>query len=388
MMRRNGGLGEGANGSRPTDNPPPNPHPQSLRAFLEPGESGPTAPPSPASYAGGEGGVGGGQGTVFPGPPPHSILQHPLNKHPRVAVLLGPTAVGKTGVALTLAGYLGAEIINADSLQVYRDLNIGTAKPSREEQALVCHHLVGVASPREPYDAARYSREGRAVLAQLHRRGVPPLVVGGTGLYLKALFQGLMDDGEPSEEIRVRLRQELAALGLPPLYDRLKGLDPEAASRLHPHDTYRILRALEVMEATGRPLSALQAAHRFQDCPYEVLKLGLTLPREELYRRIEARVEAMLEGGWLEEVRGLLSRYPPDLKPLKALGYRHLMDFLQGRWTWEEALEHLKRDTRRFAKRQFTWFRADPEIKWFEPEQIEEMRACLQEFFRKDLRGF
>jgi tRNA dimethylallyltransferase len=296
--------------------------------------------------------------------------------------------VGKTGAALTLAQSLGAEIVNADSLQVYRELNIGTAKPSREEQALICHHLVGVVSPREPYDAARYSREGRAVLAELHRRGVPPLVVGGTGLYLKALFQGLMDDGEPPGEIRLRLRQELAALGLAHLYDRLKGLDPGAAARVHPHDTYRILRALEVMEATGRPLSALQAAHRFQDCPYQVLKLGLSLPREELYQRIEARVEAMLKAGWLEEVRGLLSRYPPDLKPLKALGYRHLIDFLQGRWTWEETLEHLKRDTRRFAKRQFTWFRADPEIRWFEPEQIEEMRACLQEFFRNDLRGF
>ena len=186
----------------------------------------------------------------------------------------------------------------------------------------------------------------------------------------------------------MRLREEMEAQGLPSLYDRLKGLDPGAAARLHPHDTYRILRALEVMEATGRPLSALQAAHRFQDCPYEVLKLGLTLPREELYRRIEDRVTAMLKAGWLEEVRGLLSRYPPDLKPLKALGYRHLIDFLQGRWTWEEALEHLKRDIRRFAKRQFTWFRADPEIKWFEPEQIEEMRGCLEEFFGKDLRGF
>lgn len=297
-----------------------------------------------------------------------------------MAVLVGPTAVGKTQVALNLARPLKAEIVNADSLQVYRELNIGTAKPSFKERALVPHHLVDVADPPEAYDAARYCRQGRAALAGLHRRGVPPLIVGGTGLYIKALLYGLFDDRSPPGGVRHRLRQELTSLGLSGLYQRLKYLDPAAAGRLNPQDTYRILRALEVMEATGRPLSALQAAHRFQDCPYQILKLGLTLPREELYRRIGQRVDAMLAAGWLEEARGLLSRYPPDLKPLKALGYRHLIAFLQGRWAWEEAITLLKRDTRRYAKRQLTWFRADPEIKWFDPSQIEEMRHCLEGF--------
>jgi tRNA dimethylallyltransferase len=300
---------------------------------------------------------------------------------PRVAALVGATATGKTAVALALAAGLGAEIVNADSLQVYRGLNIGTAKPTWEERARVPHHLIDVADPPEPYDAARYSREGREVLAELHRRGVPPLVVGGTGLYLKALLSGLFAEGTPAAGLRDRLRQEAGVMGLPALYQRLLHLDPVTAARLHPHDTYRIVRALEVMEATGKPLSTLLNAHRFQDSPYEVLKLGLAVPREELYRKIELRVEVMLAAGWLEEVQGLLRRYPPEIKPLQALGYRHLSHYLRGRWSWEEALRLLMRDTRRYAKRQLTWFGSDKEIRWFHPEQVEEMAGVLAEFF-------
>jgi len=307
--------------------------------------------------------------------PPHA------KEKPRVAALVGATAAGKTAVALALAQSCGAEIVNADSLQVYRELDIGTAKPTQKERALAPHHLIDVADPPEPYDAARYCREGREVLNDLERRGVPPLVVGGTGLYLKALLSGLFAEGEPQAGVRERLRREMGALGLPALYARLLHLDPATASRLHPHDTYRIIRALEVMEATGRPLSQFIAAHRFKDAPYEVLKLGLMLPREELYRRIDARVQLMLEAGWLEEVKDLLTRYPPTLKPLQALGYRHLINYLTGRWSWEEALTYLARDTRRYAKRQLTWFSSDPEIRWFNPDQTEAMAAVLAEFF-------
>jgi tRNA dimethylallyltransferase len=222
------------------------------------------------------------------------------------------------------------------------------------------------------------------VLAGLHRGGLPPLVVGGTGLYLKALFHGLFEEGGPNREIRQRLRRELQTLGLTELHRRLAVLDPATAGRLHPHDTYRILRALEVMAATGQPFSELCAAHRFQDCPYRVLKLGLLLPREELAGRIEARVEAMLAQGFLAEVEDLLRRYPPDLKPLQSLGYRHLSGYLQGRCSWEEAIERLKIDTRHFAKRQLTWFKADPQIEWFHPGQTEELGRRLEEFFREE----
>lgn len=302
---------------------------------------------------------------------------------PKVAVLAGPTAVGKTEVALALAPELGAEIISADSLQVYRELDIGTAKSTPEERAVVPHHLIDVAAPDESYDAARYLAEARAVIRELTRRGVRPLVVGGTGLYIKALLGGLFPDGGKYPEIRARLRQELTEQGLASLYKRLQHLDPATAARLPPGDTYRILRALEVVEGSGRPLSELAAAHRFADRPYETVKIGLTLPREELYARIEARVEAMLAAGWLEEVKGLLRRYPPDLKSLRALGYRHLVAYLHGELGLEEAVAAIKRDTRRYAKRQLTWFKADPEIRWFHPREVEQILALLREFFQK-----
>ena len=294
---------------------------------------------------------------------------------------MGPTAVGKTAVALELAEALGAEIVNGDSMQLYRELDIGTAKPTIEERARVRHHLVDVADPDEPYDAARFAREGRTVIAALHQQGTPPLVVGGTGLYIKALLAGLFEQEDAVLEVRPRLARELADQGLSALFSRLEALDPATAGRLASGDTYRILRALEVVEATGRPLSALHAAHGFQDQPYETLKLGLTLPREELYRRIEARVDLMLGQGWLEEVRRLTQRYPPDIKPLQALGYRHLVAVLTGSLSLAEAAEETKKETRRYAKRQLTWFRADPEVRWFSPGQLEDMVLLVRNFF-------
>lgn len=303
---------------------------------------------------------------------------------PKVAVLVGPTAVGKTAVALDLAEALGAEIVNADSMQVYRELDIGTAKPTLKERARVRHHLVDVADPDEAYEAARYAREGRAVIAALHQNGVRPLVAGGTGLYIKALLSGLFPQEDAVHQVRPRLARELAAQGLPALYARLESLDPATARRLAPGDTYRILRALEVVEATGRPLSELQAAHGFQDRPYDTLKVGLNLPREELYRRIEARVELMVAQGWLEEVRRLLGRYSPEIKPLQALGYRHLVGVVEGRLTLEEAVELTKTETRRYAKRQLTWFKADPEVRWFAPDQGEKIFSLVREFFRRE----
>jgi tRNA dimethylallyltransferase len=304
-----------------------------------------------------------------------------VHRHP-VAVLVGPTAVGKTGVALELARRLGATIVNADSLQVYRDLDIGTAKPTAAERAQAPHLLVDVAAPDEPYDAARYCREARGALADLHRREVSPLVVGGTGLYIKALLHGLFEQEPIPAAHRERLRRDLAQFGLAALYARLTQLDPDTAGRLHPHDTYRILRALETVEAGGRPLALLHRAHRFPPSPYRTLKLGLTLPREELYERIHRRVQVMLDAGWLAEVEELLRRYGPDLKPLQALGYRHLIAYLHGRWSWEEALELLRRDTRRYAKRQLTWFRGDPGIEWFHPAETAAMGARLEAFFQ------
>ncbi len=300
---------------------------------------------------------------------------------PPVAVIVGPTGVGKTALAVAVAQALGADIIGADSLQVYRELNIGTAKPTPGELDLVPHHLIDVAAPDEPFDAARYAALGRNILAGLHARGTPPLVVGGTGLYIKALLSGLFRDGVHHPDIRRTLHQELQTAGPDALYRRLASQDPEAAARIHPRDACRIVRALEVITATGRPLTALQRAHRFQDCPYRVLKLGLTLERRLLYERIESRVDRMVAQGLVAEVEELLSRYGPQIKPLQALGYRQMVAYLQGRLTWAEALAGIKTETRRYAKRQLTWFRADAEIVWLPPDAVDRARERLEKFF-------
>ncbi|MDD3580122.1 MAG: tRNA (adenosine(37)-N6)-dimethylallyltransferase MiaA [Desulfobacca sp.] len=299
-----------------------------------------------------------------------------------VAVIVGPTGIGKTTLAIRLAQELGAEIVSADSLQVYREMNIGTAKPTPEQQAQVRHHLIDVVNPDQDFDAAEYCRRGREIIADLHSRGLPPLVVGGTGLYIKALLHGLVNEARQDRVIRRGLRQELTAAGLLPLYARLQRLDPQTAARIHPHDAFRILRALEVITATGQSLSRWHAAHGFQDRPYRVLKIGLSLERPELYRRINTRVEEMLAQGLLSEVEALLSRYDPGLKPFQALGYRHLIAYLRGNEKWETIVEQLQRDTRRYAKRQLTWFRADPEIRWLEPDYWPPARELLRGFFQ------
>ena len=300
---------------------------------------------------------------------------------PPVAVLTGPTGVGKTALAIRLAQELGAQIVNADSLQVYRELDIGTAKPSWEERALVPHHLVDIVYPDEDFDAASFNCLGRQILTELHARRVPPLVVGGTGLYIRALLYGIFEDGVSDETSRQQLQEELAMHGLPKLYERLGSIDPDTASRLHPNDACRILRALEVISASGRKMSDQQQQHNFADCPFRVLKICLERPREELYARIDQRVDAMLAQGLVPEVQELRRRYPAKLKPLQSLGYRHVAAYLDEELTWDDMVDQLKRDTRRYAKRQLTWFRADTECHWLNPSHSTVVLEMLGNFF-------
>lgn len=286
-----------------------------------------------------------------------------------IVLLAGPTAVGKTTLSLDLAESLQTDIVNADSMQVYRFMDIGTAKPSAQERERVRHHLLDVVNPDEPYDAAVYTHQARTVIEALHARGKIPLVVGGTGLYMKALTRGLCPGPATNPDLRRQLLDDLARHGLPWLYAELSRVDPSCAARIHPNDRQRLLRALEVYRSTGIPLSHWQKTHGFRQPLYPTVKIALFRERHELYARIDRRVHHMVDQGLVEEVRHLLHMgYNCSLKPMQSLGYRHMCQYLAGRMPLEEAVRTMQRDTRRYAKRQITWFRGDPEFRWFHAE--------------------
>ncbi len=305
------------------------------------------------------------------------------HKKPPLIVICGPTGIGKTSVAIELARAFGGEIVGADSMQIYKHMDIGTAKPTPAERRAVVHHLVDIIEPDEPFDAARYAETARRVVGNLHKTGILPVAAGGTGLYIKALTQGIFQARPVASVVRDRLRKECEALGAPALHDRLRQVDPAAAVRLHPNDAFRIIRALEIFETTGKPMSAHHAEHRFGESPYSVLKIGLEMEREDLYDRINRRVDIMLEAGLQKEVQRLLKMgYVPELKSMQSIGYRHMVDCLQGRSSWDEAVRTLKRDTRRYAKRQFTWFRKDRDVNWFPPDAVEAILTKAKKFMQ------
>lgn len=300
----------------------------------------------------------------------------------KILVLVGPTAAGKSRLAVRLADEIGAEIITADSMQVYRDLDIGTAKPSAQERAGIPHHLIDIADPDETFHAARYQKEADRAIAEVLARGHVPFVVGGTGLYVKALLHGLFHDPTPPRH--ERWRDPFRGQEQPGEDPRamLNRLDPATAERIHPNDSARTRRALEVLLRTGRSITALQNDHGFRENRYRALLLGLSLPREELYRRINARADWMVEQGLLEEVRSLLGRGTGRETPaMRGLGYRHMVQFLQGSIPLEDAVETLKRDTRHYAKRQITWFCNQEKVTWFQSAQVLGISDRIQEFF-------
>ena len=287
-------------------------------------------------------------------------------KKPKLVAIVGPTASGKTSIALSLALKFQGEIISADSIQVYRGMNIGSAKPSVEERQLVPHHLIDILDPDQEYSAALFRKQADEIIHRLHLHNAPVFVVGGGGLYLKVLTRGLFRGPAGDSQLRAVLLRKAETEGGEVLHQELQELDPEAASRIHPHDTFRIIRALEVCALAGKPISLFQREHGFRESPYEILKIGLHREREELYRRIESRVEKMIKAGWVEEVQSLLNRgYSPELKSLQSVGYKHIVAYLSGGIDLVKATELVKRDTRRYAKRQITWFKGDPEIHWF-----------------------
>jgi len=284
----------------------------------------------------------------------------------RLLAIVGPTATGKTEVGMGLAEALDGEIISADSMQVYRGMDIGTAKPTAEQRARVPHHLIDILDPDEAFSVADYQARADAALAAIWKRGRQPILVGGSGLYIRAVLEE-MDFSlvPPDPEFRRRLLEEARSKGTRALHEWLAEVDPAAAARIHPNDQKRIIRALEVAESTGGAGSG--KVDRERPPRYNSTQFGLTLDREELYRRIEARADRMIAGGLVEEVRGLLERsLGEDLISMKGLGYAQIAPHVRGQISLEEAVSRLKRDTRRFAKRQMTWFRADPRIEWID----------------------
>jgi len=286
-------------------------------------------------------------------------------ERPRVVILLGPTGVGKSKLAIELAEEFAGEIISADSMQVYRYMDIGTAKPTLEEQKRVRHHLIDLVTPGQPFHAALYRTLGRKTIDQLYQDGKFICVVGGTGLYIKTLTQGLFTSPQIDPGVRERLKQEAQEKGGDVLFQRLKRVDPKTASKLHPRDLFRTIRALEVFDSTGIPISFYREQHRFGERPYLTLKIGLETNRVALYRRIDQRMDRMIEVGFLQEVEGLMEMgYSAELKPMQSLGYKQMVQFLSKKIGWTEAVREMKRDTRHYAKRQLTWFKADPEVHW------------------------
>ncbi len=304
---------------------------------------------------------------------------------PPVVVITGPTATGKTPLAIELGRAFDGEIVNADSMQVFRFMDIGTAKPSTTERASIAHHMLDVANPDEDYSAGRFAQEARKVAAGIHSRGRAVLLTGGTGLYIRAFLDGLVDAGGANPELRLELEegQRRAVAGGDPgwLHRKLDEIDPLAATEIHPNDERRLVRALEIRLAVGQSASTVREKHSFSDRPYRVLHLALDVDKETLAERIDRRCVAMVEAGLIGEVRALRSRgYEAKLRPMQAIGYRHIQPVVDGADTLANATEAMQRDTRRFAKRQRTWLRAVPEAEWVDPEARDEIHARVGRF--------
>jgi len=283
-------------------------------------------------------------------------------------ILLGPTGSGKTALSLALAERFGGEVVSCDSVAVYCGMELGTAKPTREERARVRHHLIDVAEPSEAFTAGEYSRQARAAMREIAGRGRLPIVTGGTGLYLRALTEGLFAGPARQEGLRARLKRSAARHGAGWLHAVLRRMDAATAERIHANDEAKLMRAIEVCVAAGAPMSELledEGKNRDRLEGFRLLRMGLNPPRAELYARLNARCAAMFAAGLVEETRGLLERYGP-VKALDSLGYRQALSVVRGERSEAEAVAAAQQGHRNFAKRQMTWFRREPEVRWME----------------------
>jgi len=301
-----------------------------------------------------------------------------FQKKPKLLIILGPTAVGKTALSIELAKRLNGEIISADSMQVYKGMDIGTAKPSAEERKEVRHYLIDAVTPREEWSVSDFTERANDLVPAINNKEMLPIMAGGTGLYLNAFLEGFEFPIIPSNKaLREAMEKEAKKIGSEGLHSRLKKIDKKAAERIHPNDQKRIIRALEVFEQTGKPISRLQkkspAARK-----YNIQMIGLNMDRESLYKKIEARVDKMIEKGLVDEVKGLLdSGYNKNLPSMQALGYKETIGHLEGKYDKEEMVNLLKKNTRNFARRQLVWFRRFERVKWFDVEKEKDLFGSI-----------
>jgi tRNA dimethylallyltransferase len=303
-----------------------------------------------------------------------------LSNGTKIISIVGPTCTGKSALSLSLAGEFGGEIINADSMQVYRHFTIGAAKPDASALNEIPHHLIDIVEPGEDFNAAMFVERADHAIREVRGRGRTPILVGGTGLYLKALTYGLFKaptEGALREELKRRYEKDPLAF-----YEELKNVDHAYAMRISFKDKVRSVRAMEVYRLTGTPMSELEKAHGFRDARYETLKIGLTGEREKLYGKIDARVEEMLANGWVEEVKAILSMgYKEASKPFGSIGYRDILLYIKGEIPYGDMVENIKKNTRHYAKRQFTWFAKEKDVNWMRyPEDMAAIRDKTAEF--------
>lgn len=279
-------------------------------------------------------------------------------------IIVGPTAIGKTDVSVEICKQKPCEIVSADSRQIYRFMDIGTSKPPKETLRSIPHHFIDILNPDEDYSAGQFAKDAREVIQQMLQRNKIPLVVGGSGLYIRALLEGFFGDDFRDGSVREQLANRLKDGGADALYAELQRVDPRGAEQIHPRNVKRVMRSLEVYHITGKPLWQIQKANK-DPAPFPYIKFGLQMPREKLYERINLRVEQMFEAGFVDEVKDLLKNgYSPRLNSLNSVGYKEVIDYLNHEIDLERCIELVKQNTRRYAKRQLTWFRKESDIHW------------------------
>jgi tRNA dimethylallyltransferase len=302
-----------------------------------------------------------------------------VDSNQKLLVIIGPTAVGKTNLSIEMAKRYNGEIISGDSMQIYRSMDIGTAKITKEEMQGIPHHLIDIKDPEESFSVAEFQLLVRAKINEIAKRGKLPIIVGGTGLYVQSVIYDYQFSDVPGDEaVRMELEERAKEIGNEALYKELQEIDPESAAQIHPNNVRRVIRALEIFQLTGKTMKEFQSNQQ-PDLLYETALVGLTMDREKLYDRINQRVDLMIEQGLLEEVKSLYQKGLRECQSIQAIGYKEIYDYLDGKMTWDDAVEQLKQNSRRYAKRQMTWFRNKMDVQWFDMTNVNNLSKKIGE---------